>query len=106
MEVMNFYEKVYEQVQAIPRGKVSTYGLIAAKISTPRAARAVGFALRRLPEDSDVPWWRVLNKSGRISIQNMTHPSEEQAALLKAEGIKILAENSQFCVDLGVYLAD
>ena len=81
-----------------------TYGQIAAALSSPRASRMVGTALRSLPEGSSVPWHRVISSKGRISIQNMDHPAEEQANLLMAEGIVVRREQDAFCVDLARYL--
>ena len=67
---MNFYQQVYKIVKTIPRGRVMTYGQIASLISTPRAARVVGFAMR-VSVDKKIPWQRVINSQGMISI---VHP--------------------------------
>ena len=101
---MNFYQEVYKLVKKIPKGKVATYGQIATLISTPRAARAVGYALRTLPENTDIPWWRVINSKGEISIQNIEHPAEEQSELLKQEGVVISKSNEIFSIDLSSYI--
>lgn len=101
---MDFYEKVYYLARKIPRGKVATYGQIAAMISSPRAARVVGFAMRALPESSDVPWQRVINSQGRISIVNWRWAPKDQARLLRAEGIEIRKRNDEFWIDLDKYL--
>jgi methylated-DNA-protein-cysteine methyltransferase related protein len=103
---MNFYQEVYKIVRKIPVGKVMTYGQVAARVSSPRAARVVGFALRALPDNSNVPWQRVINSKGMISIENMAHPQEEQADLLVSEGIEIRQENGQFRIDLKKYIHD
>ena len=100
----NFYRKVYELVSTVPPGHVVTYGQIAAALSSPRASRMVGTALRSLREGSPVPWHRVISSKGRISIQNMDHPAEEQANLLMAEGIVVRREQDAFCVDLARHL--
>lgn len=100
---MNFYQEVYRWVRKIPRGKVVTYGQIASIISTPRAAQVVGFALRALPQGSNVPWQRVINSEGRISIQNPRWPQSEQARLLKAEGITVSKRDNAFFIDLARY---
>ena len=63
----NFYQQVYALVRQVPAGKVVTYGQVAALARSPRAARAVGYALRFLPAGSDVPWHRVINYQGGIS---------------------------------------
>lgn len=101
---MNFYEKVYRLVKQIPQGQVSTYGLLASQISSPRAAQLVGFALRSLPAKTTVPWQRVVNSAGMISIENLNFPKEEQVKRLQQEGIKVEFKDGNFWVDLGKYL--
>ena len=81
----NFYEKVYYVVRHIPAGKVTSYGRIAAMLSAPRAARAVGYALNALgdkkgdPAYADIPWQRVINSQGRISIVSREASAARQA---------------------------
>ena len=69
-----FWDEVYKIVNKIPRGRVAIYGQIAVLAGSPRAARVVGTALRQLPVDSKVPWHRVINGRGMISIENMGVP--------------------------------
>jgi methylated-DNA-protein-cysteine methyltransferase-like protein len=89
-----------EVVAAIPTGSVATYGDVARLAGRPRAAREVGWALSGLPDGSDVPWWRVVNRFGRIP----PRPSAaEQAELLRAEGVPVNAEG---CLDLQRYRWD
>src|SRR3989344_1097160 len=101
---MNFYQKVYTWAEKIPRGKVATYGQIATLITTPRAAQVVGFALRALPKDTNVPWQRIINSEGRISIQNPKWPQSEQARLLRKEGVEVVFRESAFYIDITKYL--
>jgi len=68
-----FYHRIYRVVRHIPKGRVATYGLVARLAGRPGAARTVGWALSALPEDADVPWWRVLNAAGRISLSGADH---------------------------------
>lgn len=84
----SFYDAVYRMVGRIPRGRVTTYGHIAALCGKPRAARTVGWALHALPEGSDVPWHRVINARGGISISKVGLPPQLQQALLEAEGVQ------------------
>jgi len=100
----NYYQRVYQAVSRIPKGKVGTYGQIAAMISTPRAARMVGTALRQLPSKSKIPWWRVINSRGMISIENLAVPKPEQARYLQVDGIKVKLRNGNYWVDLKKYL--
>src|SRR2546430_17355580 len=67
--MISFYERVYALVRQIPPGNVVTYGQVAALLGTPRAARAVGYALRFLPAGTDVTWHRVINPRGHVSHQ-------------------------------------
>lgn len=89
---MNFNERVYALVRRIPRGKVLTYGRVAALLGVPRGARAVGWALHGAP--ADVPWQRVVNAKGCISTRCPEHPPQLQRALLMAEGIRFKADDS------------
>jgi methylated-DNA-protein-cysteine methyltransferase-like protein len=61
------YEKIYAVIARIPRGKVATYGQVAALAGLPGHARQVGTALGVLPESSTVPWQRVINARGEVS---------------------------------------
>ncbi|HWQ11517.1 MAG TPA: MGMT family protein [Roseiflexaceae bacterium] len=99
---MSYYDDIYEIVKRIPRGRVSTYGRIAAMIAVPRGARGVGFALHALsPEQAQVvPWWRVINAAGRISNE---YNAELQRRLLEEEGVRF---NEQGYADLRRYLWD
>jgi methylated-DNA-protein-cysteine methyltransferase-like protein len=94
---MNFNEQVYALVRRIPTGKVLTYGRVAALLEVPHGARAVGWALCRLPGDSDVPWHRVINAAGRVSTRYVEHGELVQRALLEAEGVRFDEEG---CVKL------
>ncbi|MGW8319664.1 MAG: MGMT family protein [Candidatus Promineifilaceae bacterium] len=103
----NFYEQVYAIVRRVPRGQVTSYGRIASMLGAPNAARAVGYALRALkdrggdPAYADIPWQRVINSQGRISIVNPEHGAQEQARLLREEGVEV---SEELRIDLDVYL--
>ena len=75
----------------IPKGRVATYGQIALLAGLPRQARLVGYAMHSLPADSDVPWHRVVNAAGKISIRadGLGH-DELQAQLLRREGVRFV----------------
>jgi methylated-DNA-protein-cysteine methyltransferase-like protein len=83
----DFFARIYKIIQRIPKGKVATYGQIAALAGKPRAARAVGWALNNTPAEMDLPWQRVINASGRSSFDEETKRKLQQA-LLKKEGVK------------------
>lgn len=80
----SLYPLIYSIVKQIPKGRVSTYGRIAWMAGIPGHARRVGYALYNLPEGSDVPWHRVVNRHGRISL--ITSKSL-QRTLLESEGV-------------------
>lgn len=97
----NLFFKIYNAVRKIPRGQVASYGQVAALTGSPRAARIVGWALRSLPAaETNVPWQRVVNKEGMISIENMHAPKELQAKLLREEGVDVTEREGNFWVDL------
>src|SRR5688572_5271069 len=83
-----FTARVYSLVREIPRGRVLSYGAVAALVGKRRAARGVGQALATLPDDSDVPWWRVLNSRGEISLRGVGSIERLQRTLLEREGVK------------------
>jgi len=103
---MNLNHRVVFYTKKIPRGRVATYGQIAALCSSPRAARAVGWALHGLSEKEliKVPWYRVINREGRISTTCREHSALGQAALLKKEGISVKYKDGSYFVDLKKYL--
>ncbi len=89
-----FYDEVYRATRLIPSGRVTTYGTIAAMLGRPMASRAVGYALRALPEGSEVPWHRVINAQGRISLKaRHPHETDLQRDLLEAEGVVFDADD-------------
>ena len=83
-----FQRQVYALVAEIPRGRVLSYGAVATLLGRPRSARAVGGALSRTPDDLDLPWWRVISGTGRISTPPIHHTAQVQLALLKDEGVE------------------
>lgn len=95
---MNFKAKVIEIVNKIPYGKVTTYGTIATLAGIPRGGRLVGGILYNLGDE--LPWHRVINRYGFISIKSLDHPKQLQKALLEQEGIEV---SSDFMVNLEKY---
>ncbi len=96
----SFYDAVYRTVRRIPHGRVTTYGHVAALSGKPRAARTVGWALHALPDGTDVPWHRVINARGGISIAKVGLPPGLQRALLEDEGVRFRLDGT---VDLKRY---
>ena len=95
-----FAKSVISAVRAIPKGKVVSYGQIAAKIGSPRAARQVGTILRH-SELGSLPWWRVVNNQGYISIKgNFTANAQMQKELLENEGVEV---SKNYTLDIKKY---
>jgi len=92
------YEKIYAEVSRIPRGRISTYGSIAKRCDLWRGARLVGWALKALPPTTAIPWHRVVNRHGQLSIQNMNASAQEQGRLLEQEDIRVIYRNGIFSV--------
>lgn len=82
------HTRIYDVVRRIPRGRVSTYGQVAMLAGLPGQARLVGYALAVLDAETDVPWHRVVNARGEISLPAGDHPAQAQRARLLAEGVE------------------
>jgi methylated-DNA-protein-cysteine methyltransferase-like protein len=81
------FDAIYDVVVQIPKGRVATYGQIAELAGIPRQPRRVGYALSALPKNSGVPWHRVINANGEISVRSNGGPDPVQRRLLKQEGL-------------------
>ncbi len=87
---MNTFEKIYEAVRKIPKGKVCTYGQIAAMAGNPRWSRVVGYALHVNPEPGTIPCHRVVTRNGEVSKAFAFGGENMQRLLLAEEGIEFL----------------
>ena len=85
--IENSYSRIYAVVNSIPVGCVATYGQVAALAGLSGHARQVGYALNALPEDHDIPWHRVINAKGQISVRAEFGHDNLQQLLLEAEGV-------------------
>lgn len=83
----SFQQRIWQIVAAIPYGRVATYGDVALLAGSPRAARQVGGVLSRLPQDTTLPWYRVVNRHGEISLQGDSLLRQRDA--LEAEGVEV-----------------
>ena len=92
------YDQIYRLSRQVPVGHVTTYGAIANQLGCP--ARTVGFAMAALPKGNDVPWHRVVNYQGRISLRSNGHGDLVQKELLISEGIEF---NEDGRIDLKRY---
>lgn len=82
-----FSETVLQIVSAIPYGQVASYGQVATYAGIPRGARQVGWILMNNSEE--IPWWRVINNAGRISIKNPFITPDVQRELLEKEAVEV-----------------
>jgi methylated-DNA-protein-cysteine methyltransferase-like protein len=84
-----FRAEVLRHVAAIPRGRLATYGQIALMCGHPRRPRQVGMILKGLPEDTDLPWHRVVNAQGRVSARSRWWGAMIQIQRLRSEGVPV-----------------
>ena len=80
------HESIHSIVRRIPSGRVATYGQIAAFEGT-CTPRMVGYAMASIPAGSDVPWHRVINSKGTISLSPGSDGQQLQRAMLESEGV-------------------
>ncbi len=100
---MNTFDKIYEQVRRIPRGKVATYGQIATLAGNPHWSQIVGYALHSNPAPGVIPCHRVVNRFGGTAAAFAFGGEDRQRALLEQEGIAFRADGT---VDLARCLWD
>ncbi|MBA3260037.1 MAG: MGMT family protein [Gemmatimonadales bacterium] len=79
--------RIYAVVRRIPSGRVATYGQVAELAGLPGHARQVGYALNALPAGTTVPWHRVLNARGEVSLRAEPGAELSQRMLLEREGV-------------------
>lgn len=95
-----FKLKVIQIVKIIPHGKVVSYGQVAVMAGIPRMARHVGNILNKDESDVELPWWRVVNNAGRLTIKGSIYTPEDQKDRLVAEGVVI---NDDFTFEIAKY---
>jgi methylated-DNA-protein-cysteine methyltransferase-like protein len=93
------YDRIYRVIRRVPRGRVATYGQIA-ELASASGPRQVGYALHSLPEGHDIPWHRIINARGAISLDSGIGGGSLQRALLEAEKIEF---NANGRIDLKRY---
>jgi len=89
-EAEGLYDRIYAVVARIPRGRVATYGQIARLAGIPNGARQVGYALAALHSGSRLPWHRVVNAVGAVSLR-APGAAEQQRFQLEKEGVRFNA---------------
>ena len=88
----SFFDAVYQVVKLVPHGRVTSYGAIAAYLGSKGSARMVGWAMNASHSMPDVPAHRVLNRSGLLTGQHHFGEPGHMAALLEAEGVKVVED--------------
>lgn len=84
----SIYQRIYAWVRKIPRGRVATYGQVARLARLPGQARQVGYSMHALPEGTAVPWQRVINARGEVSLRQTPGAELTQRLRLEHEGIR------------------
>jgi methylated-DNA-protein-cysteine methyltransferase related protein len=92
---------VYAAVRRIPPGRVATYGQIASMVGLGGLARQVGYALNALPAHTGVPWHRVINARGQISLRRVFGAEIEQRLRLEREGVRFTAAGGVALAEFG-----
>lgn len=100
---MTVFERIYEVVKNIPKGKVATYGQVAMLAGNPRWARVVGYALHNNPDQSNIPCHRVVNREGRVATNFAFGGGVTQRELLEKEGIEFQADGSIDLDKFGIF---
>ena len=83
------FDRIYDVVKQIPKGRVATYGQVAAMAGNPRWARVVGYALHSNPDPEHIPCYRVVNRNGEVSKAFAFGGENVQIQLLEAAGIEV-----------------
>lgn len=89
-----YFDQVYFLVSKIPRGKVATYGQIAALLGNPRNGRIVGWAMRLAPDDLNLPCHRIINRNGVLAPEYAFGGKAVQRSLLEDEGVTFEKDGS------------
>ncbi len=105
MKNKSTFEKIYDVVKKIPKGKVASYGQVAFLAGNSRWARVVGYALHRNPDPGNIPCHRVVTKDGRVSSAFAFGGENEQIRLLEEEGVRfcdghVIMEEYQWRCDI------
>ena len=97
---MTTFEKIYEVVKTIPKGKVTTYGQVALLAGNPRWSRVVGYALHKNPQPGIIPCHRVVTRNGEVAKSFAFGGENVQRELLENEGIEFKNDGT---IDLKKY---
>ena len=91
MDRVTRMQRIWDTIRDIPKGRVASYGQVAEVAGIPRGARQVGYALRHLSDQHNVPWHRVIQASGRIAFDKGTPAYVEQTKRLMMDDVAVIA---------------
>jgi methylated-DNA-protein-cysteine methyltransferase-like protein len=91
----SFFQNVYEVVRLIPKGRVCSYGVIAAYLGSKGSARMVGWAMNAAHTQPDIPAHRVVNRVGLLTGRHHFDPPQRMQMLLEEEGIQVIDHQIQ-----------
>jgi len=91
MDRLTRMRRIWNTILDIPPGRVASYGQVAEIAGIPRGARQTAYALRHVPEDMQLPWYRVITASGKIAFEKGSASFREQRDRLRAEGVAVNA---------------
>ncbi len=100
---MSVFDRIYDVVKTIPKGRVATYGWVAFKAGNPRWARVVGYALHNNPNPNVIPCHRVVNRQGKVAEAFVFGGGNAQRELLQKEGIEFLPDGTIDLKKFGVW---
>lgn len=86
------FDRIYDVVRKIPRGRVATYGQVALLAGNPRWSQVVGYALHVNPDPASIPCYRVVNRFGEVSSAFAFGGGSRQRELLEADGVPFLPD--------------
>lgn len=95
MDKKNFFAEVYEVVKLVPKGRVTSFGAIAAYLGAKSSARVVGWAMSGAAQSADVPAHRVVNRIGLLTGRNHFGTPTRMQELLESEGLVIIKDQVQ-----------
>lgn len=95
----SLYQQFFAIIREIPSGKVASYSQVSKLAGLHNGARLVGWALGTLPENTTVPWQRVINSKGYLSIRNPEFSVDRQRDLLEKEGITFKEKDGLYYIN-------
>ncbi|MFT4045134.1 MAG: MGMT family protein [Solimonas sp.] len=96
MKSAEINERIWAVIARIPKGRVATYGQVAAEAGFPRQPRRTAQALRAVSDDMRLPWYRVINAQGKLSFEAGSEAYRRARRSLEAEGVVFVRDRIDF----------